>query len=157
MMYGDPFEAGRGDPAMLVEREELNLQSQRRVLQLIGEPDLDSATSDPEDAVAMKGAWGVGSRRSTRAFVDRVGVDFAERTVSSAARRGGVPPAAVAVECNVDSARHDRTIAAKREDRLAFSGDGIVSPVDGLPLRWRGVAAYDDVQGARSCGPEENV
>jgi hypothetical protein len=153
LLYADPYDSGRGPPDVVEQRGFLNLQSQRRVLQLIGAPDQDSATSNEEDAVVLDGQWGVGAVRGVREFLDHLGVDFNEREVSQRARSAGLPSGALrwnynnttrtttktttAANAGQDSGNETRAGMSRAED--AEWGGGVVAG-DGLPLRWRGGA-----------------
>jgi hypothetical protein len=89
LLYADRHDSLKPDEVK--QRLFLNLQSQRRILQLIGAPDQDSATANEEDAVLLAGQWGAGKVRRTREFREHLGVDFVDREVSQRARSAGFP------------------------------------------------------------------
>jgi hypothetical protein len=76
MLYAADGDAGGGPPDQVEERYCLNLQSQRRVLQLLDSPDPDSATANQEDAVVFTGQWGLGNVRGAAEFREHIGLDF---------------------------------------------------------------------------------
>lgn len=85
-LYARP-EVGRPPPGEARRRAALSLASQRRVLQLVGAPDEDSA-----EAVRLGPRWGAGSVRAVGSFADHAGIDFSRRELTARARRGSIPP-----------------------------------------------------------------
>lgn len=77
-----------GSESELEQRDFLNLASRRRILQLIGAPHEDSATSK-DDPVIFTKTYGLGSERSRDDFLEMIGIDFEKHSISSKAQRGG--------------------------------------------------------------------
>ena len=112
----------------------MNLQSRRRVLQVIGAPDPDSATHDPRDAVILKEPWAPGSLRPVSEFVESLGVDFDEREISNTSRWAGLDRDALNMTHDTRAVNKRDTFAA-RTDALEL-GDDVLAD-DGLPLKWK--------------------
>lgn len=79
-----------GNESEFEQREFLNLLSRRRVMQLVGAPDENSATLN-EEPVEFTRTYGVGDERSIDAFAQHVGIDFKSRTIHAKAKSGGAP------------------------------------------------------------------
>ena len=79
-----------GNESAFEQREFLNLLARRRVMQLVGAPDENSATSNGEP-VEFTRTYGDGDQRSIDAFGEHVGVDFKTREVRAKAKNGGAP------------------------------------------------------------------
>lgn len=162
LLYADRHDHGRGPPDDVARRESLNLQSQRRVLQLVGSPDPDSATSNREDAVVLEGQWGVGETRQVERYLrEHLDVDFEEREVSVRARSAGLPAGAAlwsygnnGENNNNDKKSQGGGIIMSRMEDLEW-GAGVVAR-DGLPLRWR-AGASTAIDNHLAVGPHEGV
>ena len=185
LLYADHRESGRGPPDEVAQRVFLNLQSQRRVLHLIGCPDRDDDDDDvdeDEDAVVLDGPWGLGETRPVREFLEHLGVDFEEREVSVRARSAGLPTGAacwnynnnnnnnVAAAAGSNGNRKNSKEAKEEEEEEEEEGkrsDGMNSRIeefewgagvvarDGLPLRWR--VASGAIDNHLAVGPIESV
>ena len=145
LLYADFFDIGRGPPDELEQRRFLNLQSQRRILQLVGAVDPDSATYDGEDVMALDGQWGLGAVRGSGDFLKYIGINFDTQEVSQRARSAGLPCGVGRWNYSSSSARDDlvakdnqnRKYAGMSRAEAVEWGYGVIAD-DGLPLRWRG-------------------
>ena len=182
LLYADGDPHAMGEPGWAARRSFLCLASVRRVRQLVGAPDPESATADAEDAVALAGAWGLGPAMDAEAFRETLGVDFeagregelAERARTGVIRAevggdsdatpkgpGGVPGGG----CNLSpggrkaAAAKKKTAEGCKSDAAKEAEDAAkafgVSPADGMPLRWRGSAFKAEEHYAH--GPPELV
>ena len=134
-LYDHPrSEAARGTWDQLEERYFMNLQSRRRVLQVIGAPDPDSATRDPRDAVILKEPWAPGPVRPVKEFVKSLGVDFDEREVSNTSRWAGLDRDALNMTHDTRAVKKRDTFAARTD--ATELGDDVLAD-DGLPLTWK--------------------
>lgn len=98
-------------------REFLNCVSRRRVAQLVGAPDANSATAGDEPVEFTK-TYGLGDARSIDAFAAHVGIDFKSKTISRRAQNAG---------------RNDGEFIDKGSNERSSS----------LPTTWRGTSSFD--------------